>query len=549
MVDLGLDFGSTFSTVSALIDDKFVELNMNGSPYIPTEMAIYDDKFLVIGSAAKLVHLKSDKYTIYYDLKRWVGVNSLNFERIREKLKPKYNTIFQDNDCWMDGIGTVRKFLPVKSLIYYYIKNLVELFCEIKSIQPGRLNISVPADYSNLQRGYQKSLLKEIGFSVNQIVNEPSAAAIYSFFTNPDEEDILMYDFGGGTFDVSYVKILNGIMSVIDTSGDLYLGGRDIDNELGKYLTNKTGKVFTPFILAKIKLDVSEDNKSVFDLPDENNESVRFDFNSSELNEIVRPFSQRSLNLLDDVVVRNNIRSCCIVMVGGSSLLSNVYDMVNEYASKHSFSVVRDRNLRLSVSYGCACLFQLQKSNNFTYIDVNSHPLYDVGFDFLPEIVVRKPMPIPYTHSVRKANDTTIQTGINVFEGDKPFLLDADVLVKSTFFTDSVSRPGEGYYLNYRYSVDGDISVDVTSNDGKIKKTFENSVVQEFKLNKLDLIQTQIGIGSEIVVLVDLLKYYSTDEDIQHLDTRYPFLLNAAVEKLGGIGEISRRLRDHLPFV
>nr|QVY19237.1 heat shock protein 70 [Agapanthus velarivirus] len=549
MVDAGLDFGSTFSTLSAIVDGKFVDLVLNGSPYIPTEMAIFDGNHIVIGSTAKLIANKSSQYAIYYDLKRWVGVTAHNFEKIRTKLKPMYDCYFSDGDCQMFGIGPTRKAYPVKTLIYYFIKTMISIFQSNYNIIVSRLNVSVPADYSTIQRKYQKSLLTELGVKLNQIVNEPSAAAIFACYLDPEATDIIMYDFGGGTFDVSYVKRFGKIISVVDTVGNLYLGGRDIDRKLGEKLFEISQKNFSPFVLAQIKEELSTSTHTLHDFPSTDGTSVKFTCTPETLDAIARPFIKESIDLVKSLTNNNQIMSATIVMVGGSSLLNEAFRQVNEFAKARNFKVVRDADLRLSVSYGCAALFDLNEQSGFTYIDVNSHPLFDIGVNFDPEIVVRKPMPIPYKHQVTRDNSILMNTGVCVYEGDDPWFLNDDVLNKATFRTDAVSGVGEKYKIVYEYSVDGDITTSITSLDNQKKKTIENLLKSEFKLVKIDLIQTQLPSSLEAVVVVDLLKHYTEESGISQLNLEHPYLVNAAVERLGGLENLYSKLRQHLENV
>nr|QVY19207.1 heat shock protein 70 [Agapanthus velarivirus]QVY47403.1 heat shock protein 70 [Agapanthus velarivirus] len=548
-VDAGLDFGSTFSTISAVVNGKFVELSLNGSPYIPTEMAIFNGNQIVIGATAKLISNKSKDYAIYYDLKRWVGVTSQNFNEIHRKLNPAYNCYFSDGDCQMYGIGPSKKPYPVKTLIYYYIKTMISLFQSNYSIVVANINVSVPADYSTIQRTYQKSLLRELGVQLNQIVNEPSAAAIFACYLDPSASDIIMYDFGGGTFDVSYVKRLGKIISVVDTVGDLYLGGRDIDASLGKELTKRTGHVFSPFVLAQIKERLSVTTHTIHEFPSKAGKAIKFTFSGDELDNIARPYVRRSMQLVDKLISNNNITSTTIVMVGGSSLLNESFNQVKAYADAHSFKLIRDDNLRLSVSYGCSALFDLNEQSGFTYIDVNSHPLFDIGTNFDPSVVVRKPMPIPYTHQVRHWNTNLMNTAVCVYEGDDPWFLNDEVLVKAEYRNDEVSRLGEGYNVVYEYSVDGDITTAITSLDGKRRKKIENLLKSEFKLVKIDLIQTQLPSSTEGVVLVDLLKHHKKGGVYEALDLELPYLVNAEIEKLGGIEKLYNELRQCVDFV
>nr|UOV22789.1 heat shock protein 70 [Areca palm velarivirus 1]UOV22888.1 heat shock protein 70 [Areca palm velarivirus 1]UOV22943.1 heat shock protein 70 [Areca palm velarivirus 1] len=546
MVLAGLDFGTTYSSIASVSREESLVLSLNGTPYIPTILAIVDNNKILVGEGAKTVKNYSNNYSLFYDLKRWVGVTALNFDVLKAKLSPKYQCTFKNGDCYIVGEGNGNFEASVKTLICEYIRTLIYLFQETFNVVVSAINVSVPADYTSLKRKYMKSILLQLGVPLNRIINEPSAAALYSIFSAPEVGTTIVYDFGGGTFDSSIIQKKGKIVSIVDTKGDLFLGGRDIDKSLATLIHSKTNTEFDFTILSLIKEEINNLNKFSFTFVDKDHKPVSFTITPQEYRAILQPFIDRSLKILKDLIEVNNLTTFSINMVGGSSLLNEIYNAVNRFGQSKGAKVYRDDNLRLAVALGCACLFSLESDPEFTYIDVNSQPLYDIGLYHTPEIVVRKPMPVPYTHIVSHDNSLIYKTGICVLEGDAPWFLEADPLVNTSISTDIVSKAGEGFEVHYIYAVDGTISIEVKSKDHKVVKQLQNQLEQSFEFKELKLERVQYGNVTEIVTMLDIIKHHPSGQDFANIDLDFPNLALKYVNDHGGISRLDEILRDIL---
>ncbi|AFJ05058.2 heat shock protein 70-like protein [Cordyline virus 3] len=538
----GIDFGTTFSTISAIVDDKLTPLILEDTPYIPTVLTIFDGN-LVIGNLAKTIGSVVKNYTTYYDLKRWVGVTASSFQTIKDKLKPSYFCEFKDEDCHMSGIGTVKKSFSVKTLICWYIKVLINLFEEKFKVKVTNLNVSVPADYYSIQRSYMRSIVDSLNIKVDRILNEPSAAAIHSIFASKNSDEFLIFDFGGGTFDVSYVRKKNKIIMICDTEGDLFLGGRDIDAAIGSYITTQTGTKLSPLSLAYIKENVISSDARDFNVLDENGDSVQVSFDRQKLTALADPFVKKSIYILEKIVARNNIKGAVISMVGGTSLLPSLQSAVKKFANKTGNSVYVDKDLRLSVSYGCTYLHILTEDPDFIYVDVNSHVIFKLGTYFKPEIVIRKPMPIPYVREIQMSNDFVYNTAIDLYEGESLFFLEDKLLVRDNYSTDTVSKKGEGYIQVYSYDLDGNISIYLTNKERSVVKHLRSTSSDTFKPSPLNFKQIQISAASSYIVVTSLLAYHTKDPKFSNLNLSLPSEIKEFVEKNGGFEKFIAELQ------
>nr|AXN70091.1 HSP70h [Little cherry virus 1] len=545
-VKAGIDFGTTFSTISGFVNGSFVSLLVDNSPFVPSVLAIFDGNNVVLGEQAKIIGRLSKEYVQYYDLKRWVGVSDKNFDKLKSKISPKYDCVFKENDCWVSGLGTTRRELPIRSLIFWYLKVLLNLFEDQHNLKVTEVNVSVPADYTTRQRIYMRSIVDLLEIPVRRIINEPSAAAMHQIFINPKENDFVVYDFGGGTFDVSYIKKHGKIVSIIDTAGDLFLGGRDIDRSLANFITDRTGHSCDDLFVNHLKESVTPGVPRNYKFVDNSGAIQSVDVNLTDINNIAQPFVDRSLGLLNSVIERNSISNALVCMVGGTSLLDGVYNSVVNYCNNKSLRVFRSESLRSSVAYGCAILHDYDSDKEFVYIDVNSHGLIDVGHHFIPRIIMRKPLSIPYSISIRRDNATKYTTAACVYEGDSLNFLENDLLVSASFSTDEVSELGSGYMLTYKYDIEGKLSVIISSIDDKVRKTLENKVDSNFKLVKLDLVQTQLSSSTIYSVIVSLSKYWGINTELNHLAIEFPYLIKDFIDKNGGLEVYVERIRNEI---
>lgn len=544
---VGLDFGTTFSTVSTLVNNSMYVLRLGDSAYIPTCIAITPGGEAIIGGAAEVLSGDDTPHCFFYDLKRWVGVDDNTFKYAMNKIRPKYVAELVEGEVYLTGINKGYSIkLSVKQLIKAYIETIVRLLASTYSLRVIDLNQSVPADYKNAQRLAARSVLKALSFPCRRIINEPSAAAVYCVSRYPNYNYFLVYDFGGGTFDVSLIGKYKSYVTVIDTEGDSFLGGRDIDKSIEDYLVGKYNvkKVIPATYLALIKEECNNTNKSIFTILFDDGSVQVVEFSKSELEKCVRPFVERSIKLINDVVVRNKLTSGVIYMVGGSSLLQPVQDMVRSYASTKGLTLVADQDMRSAVSYGCSVLHKLEDNKEIVYIDCNSHPLSDISFNCDPEPIIRKPMSIPYTHTVKMRHDRPLKTIVNIYEGSNLFMPENDWLISSNINTTDFAKVGEEYSKVYEYDIDGIITLKIRNEVTGKMFTLPNSFTKSDNIKPITFKLTQLSNTDDLATLTSLLGYHDKNFERFYGLFNVPTILIKEIDKLGGFKTLYRRLKS-----
>ncbi|XP_057487848.1 luminal-binding protein 5-like [Actinidia eriantha] len=254
---IGIDLGTTYSCVG-VYRNGHVEIiaNDQGNRITPSWVAFTDTERL-IGEAAKNQAALNAERTIF-DVKRLIGRKFDDPEVQRDMKLLPYKIVNKDGKPYIEvkmKDGEVKVFSPeeVSAMILGKMKETAESYLgkKIKDVV-----VTVPAYFNDAQRQATKDAGVIAGLNVVRIINEPTAAAIaYGLDKKGGEKNILVYDLGGGTFDVSILTIDNGVFEVLSTSGDTHLGGEDFDHRVMDY--------FIKLIKKKYNKDISKDNKAL----------------------------------------------------------------------------------------------------------------------------------------------------------------------------------------------------------------------------------------------------------------------------------------------
>ncbi|CAN6908397.1 unnamed protein product [Brassica oleracea] len=253
---IGIDLGTTYSCVG-VYHNNHVEIiaNDQGNRITPSWVAFTDTERL-IGEAAKNQAAKNPEGTIF-DPKRLMGRKFDDPDVQRDIKFLPYKVVNKDGKPYIQVKvkGEVKVFSPeeISAMILTKMKETAEAFLG-KKIKDAV--ITVPAYFNDAQRQATKDAGAIAGLNVVRIINEPTGAAIaYGLDKKGGETNILVYDLGGGTFDVSILTIDNGVFEVLSTSGDTHLGGEDFDHRVMDY--------FIKLIKKKYNKDISKDHKAL----------------------------------------------------------------------------------------------------------------------------------------------------------------------------------------------------------------------------------------------------------------------------------------------
>ncbi|KAJ7568997.1 hypothetical protein O6H91_01G056400 [Diphasiastrum complanatum] len=254
---IGIDLGTTYSCV-AVYKNGHVEIiaNDQGNRITPSWVAFTENERL-IGEAAKNQAAVNPDRTVF-DVKRLIGRKFEDKEVQRDMKLFPFKIVNKDGKPYIQvqiKDGEVKVFSPeeISAMILTKMKETAEAYLG-KKIKDAV--VTVPAYFNDAQRQATKDAGVIAGLNVARIINEPTAAAIaYGLDKKGGEKNILVFDLGGGTFDVSVLTIDNGVFEVLATNGDTHLGGEDFDQRIMEY--------FIKLIKKKYNKDISKDNRAL----------------------------------------------------------------------------------------------------------------------------------------------------------------------------------------------------------------------------------------------------------------------------------------------
>merc|ERR1711976_613648 len=367
---IGIDLGTTYSCVGIFKNGR-VEIIPNelGSRITPSVVAFTDEERLV-GEAAKNQATINPTRTIY-DVKRLIGRKYADKEVQHDKKFLPYSIVEKDTKPYIrsEVQGDTKSFAPeeISAMVLTKMKQVAENYLgeTVKNAV-----VTVPAYFNDAQRQSTKDAGNISGLNVARIINEPTAAAIaFGLDKTKAETNILVFDLGGGTFDVSILTIDSGIFEVVSTSGDTHLGGEDFDQRtmdfLMKVFKRKTNKDASMDKKAqqKLKREVEKAKRALSSTHEVKLEIENF-FDGTDFSETLTRAKFEELNgdlfkktlrpvqiALDDAgLKKNEINE--IVLVGGSTRIPKVQQLIKDFFNGKEPN--RGTNPDEAVAYGAA---------------------------------------------------------------------------------------------------------------------------------------------------------------------------------------------------
>ena len=349
---IGIDLGTTNSCVSVMEGNEPVVIpNAEGKRTTPSVIAFVEGGEIKVGDPAKRQAVTNPTKTVY-SVKRFMG-NKFS-ESKKETGRVPYKVVKGDNDTpRVDIDGRLYTPQELSAMILQKMKKTAE---DYLGTNVEEAVITVPAYFNDSQRQATKEAGEIAGLKVKRIINEPTSAALaYGMDKKGQDQKIVVFDFGGGTHDVSILELGDGVFEVLSTDGDTHLGGDDVDEKIIDWLADEFKKDETidlrkdPMSLQRLKeaaekakIELSSSTQTEINLP-------YITATDSGPKHLVRTLSKSKFDQLIDDLVKRTINPCKtalkaaglsksdideIILVGGSTRIPAVQDAVEKFFGK-----------------------------------------------------------------------------------------------------------------------------------------------------------------------------------------------------------------------
>jgi molecular chaperone HscA len=472
---IGIDLGTTNSLVAYVPngETKPVLVKINDQNLVPSIVYFNHQSEPLVGMNAKLQLADYPERTIF-SVKRLLGKN---YAELLNHAKHIGYSIIDDNSDNLVKVEIDGKFYNPIQLSSFILKELKSQAEKKLNVEITQAVITVPAYFNDTQRQATRDAGKLAGLDVLRIMNEPTAAALAYGESRPEEvKTILVYDLGGGTFDVSIVQLENGIFEVLSTHGDTYLGGDDIDKGIVDFwLSSINGLSETQKEILRPKWRVEAENAKINLSNDSNTpylfsiilEGEKFELvlNASNFNEIVKPLIAKTkvsvIQALKDATLNiPDIQE--VVLVGGSTRLPQVGMMLREFFPNVALN--NAINPDEVVALGAAIEADILAGNRTDILLLDVTPL-SLGIETaggLMDVIIPRNAKIPtrvareYTTSV----DGQVNLKISVFQGERELVAENREL--GTFILKNIPPMPAGFpkiEIQFALNADGMLKV------------------------------------------------------------------------------------------
>ncbi|XP_071504547.1 heat shock 70 kDa protein IV-like [Diadema antillarum] len=484
---IGIDLGTTYSCVAVFQHDK-VEIiaNDQGNRTTPSYVA-FTDRELLVGDAAKNQIAMNSKNTAFA-VKRLIGRRFTDkivqedmkywpFMVINQKGKPALQVEYM-------GENKILAPEEVSSMVLSKMKETAEAYLGQKVTDAV---ITVPAYFNDAQRQATKDAGEIAGLNVLRILNEPTAAALaYGLHKKVrDRKHVLVFDLGGGTFDVSILLVDDGIFEVLATAGDTHLGGEDFDNRLVNHLVgefqrkHKKNLRNNPRALQRLRTAAERSKRS---LSGSSHASIEvdslfdgidfsFDITRARFETLCSDLFKKCLDPVESAIVDAKIKKediNTVLMVGGSTRIPKIQKLLREYLDGKDLS--KSINSDEAVAYGAAVQAAILSGNeskeiqNVTLLDVTPLSLgTEVDGDEM-SIIIKRNTRIPVKASHNYTTTSNNQTGmrIGVYQGERK-LVQYNNLLGEFQFTGIPPAPAGVPSVEVTFDIDGNGILTVTA--------------------------------------------------------------------------------------
>jgi len=488
---IGIDLGTTYSCVGVYQNGR-VEIiaNTQGNRTTPSYVSFSNEERL-IGDSAKNQATINPSNTVF-DAKRLIG-RKFSEKEVQDDMKLWPFKVTNDNGkpkIEVEYLNESKSFFPeeISAMVLTEMKNVAESYLGQKVTKAV---VTVPAYFNDSQRQATKDAGTIAGLNVLRVINEPTAAAISYGLDKKSDKDktILIYDFGGGTLDVTLLEISDAVFEVKATAGDVHLGGEDIDNVLLKHFIEEFKR--------KHKKDISDNQRSIRRLRTSCEKAKRIlssstqatvecdclydgiDFSGvitrARFDELCHSIFSRCINPVEKVLIDSKVSKTQvdeIVLVGGSTRIPKIQKMLSDFFNGKELN--KSINPDEAVAFGAAVQGAIltdtgDENTDILLLDVTplSLGIETAGQVMTVMIARNSAIPCKKTQTFSTYSDNQTAITVKVFEGERQLTRDCNLLGEFTLSEIPPMQRGKPQIeISYDLNADGILTVNAIEKSG-----------------------------------------------------------------------------------
>jgi molecular chaperone DnaK len=501
---IGIDLGTTNSVVAVMeAGEPAVIVNQEGARTTPSVVGVAKDGERLVGQVAKRQAVTNPENTIF-SIKRFMGRK--HGEVAQELSRVPYQVVRADNgDAWVEARG--KKYSPpeVSAMVLQKLKTAAEDYLGATVTDAV---ITVPAYFNDAQRQATKDAGTIAGLNVLRIVNEPTAAALAYGLDKKKDETIVVYDFGGGTFDISILEVGEGVVEVKATNGDTHLGGDDLDQRIIDWMVDEFRKSDGVDLgkdrmalqrlkeaAEKAKIELSTVFETDINLPfvtaDQTGpKHLQMKLTRSKFEQLADDLFQRSMAPVKQALADAGVQPSEIdeiVLVGGTTRIPKIQQLVKDYFGKEPHKGVNPDEV---VAIGAAIQGGVLKGEVKDVLLLDVTPL-SLGIETLGGVMTRlidrnTTIPTRKSETFSTATDNQTSVEVHVLQGERELARDNRTLGRFQL-VGLPPAPRGVPQVEVSFDIDANGIVSVTAKDVATGKEQKITISGSSGLNKDDV--------------------------------------------------------------